>query len=122
MRHAECTKTVSTLVLFVHCCTVQFSDGYDQIVPTITDDETLLMVKALRHFDACLRAMQREEGAFKELADKLESHLYKRSVKSRRRGIRRLELAGSTLSIPGNDALTWNTAACRVPFRNLAGN
>jgi len=41
-------------------------------VPTISDDEAALVVKALEHYDAYLKATRREDGAYKALADRLQ--------------------------------------------------
>jgi hypothetical protein len=41
-------------------------------MPTISDDEAALAVKALEHYDASLRAVRREDSAYKELADRLQ--------------------------------------------------
>jgi hypothetical protein len=41
-------------------------------VPTISDDEAALVVKALEHYHAYLVATKREDGAYKALAEKLE--------------------------------------------------
>jgi hypothetical protein len=41
-------------------------------MPTISDDEALLVVKALEHFDAYLKATHREDGAYKALAERLQ--------------------------------------------------
>jgi hypothetical protein len=41
-------------------------------MPTITDDEAVLVVKALQHYDACLRAAKREDGAYNDLAERLQ--------------------------------------------------
>jgi hypothetical protein len=41
-------------------------------MPLISDDEAVLVVKALLHFDAYLIASRREDGAYKALADRLQ--------------------------------------------------
>jgi len=41
-------------------------------VPTISDDEAALVVKALDHYDSYLVATRREDGAYKALADRLQ--------------------------------------------------
>jgi hypothetical protein len=41
-------------------------------VPTISDDEALLVVRALEHYHAYLIAMKREDSAYQELADRLK--------------------------------------------------
>jgi len=44
-------------------------------VPTITDDEAALVIRALEHFHAFLVATKREDGQYKELADRLQRKL-----------------------------------------------
>jgi hypothetical protein len=41
-------------------------------MPTISDDEAALVVKALEHYDAYLVAAEREDRAYQELADRLK--------------------------------------------------
>ncbi len=41
-------------------------------MPTISDDEALLVVRALQHYDAYLTATRREDGRFKALAERLQ--------------------------------------------------
>ena len=40
--------------------------------PTISDDEAALIVKALEHYDAYLKATRREDGQYKTLAERLK--------------------------------------------------
>jgi hypothetical protein len=40
--------------------------------PAISDDEALLVLKALEHYNAYLIAMKREDGQYKALAEKLQ--------------------------------------------------
>jgi hypothetical protein len=40
-------------------------------VPTISDDEAALIVRALEHYDAYLKAAKREDSAYRELAERL---------------------------------------------------
>lgn len=42
------------------------------IVPTISDEEATLVVKALEHYHAYLVAMKREDGQYKALAERLQ--------------------------------------------------
>ena len=39
---------------------------------TISDDDAALIVKALEHYDAYLKAARREDGQYKALADRLK--------------------------------------------------
>jgi len=39
-------------------------------VPNLTDEEAVLAVKALEHYDAYLKATSREDGAYKALAER----------------------------------------------------
>ena len=41
-------------------------------MPTISDDEAALVVKALEHYRAYLVATKREDGAYKALAERLQ--------------------------------------------------
>lgn len=41
-------------------------------MPIISDDEAELIVKALDHYDAYLKAARREDSAYKALADRLQ--------------------------------------------------
>jgi hypothetical protein len=41
-------------------------------VPTLSDDETLLVVKSLEHYDAYLKAARREDSQYKALAERLQ--------------------------------------------------
>jgi hypothetical protein len=41
-------------------------------VPTISDEEALLVVKPLEHYDAYLVAAKREDGLYKALAERLQ--------------------------------------------------
>jgi hypothetical protein len=41
-------------------------------MPTISDDEAVLVVKALEHYHAYLVASRREDGAYKALAERLQ--------------------------------------------------
>jgi hypothetical protein len=41
-------------------------------VPTISDDEAVLVVKALEHYHAYLVAVKREDDQYKALADRLQ--------------------------------------------------
>jgi hypothetical protein len=42
------------------------------IVPTISDDEAILIMRALDHYHAYLVAAKREDKAYKDLADRLQ--------------------------------------------------
>lgn len=41
-------------------------------MPTISDDEAALAVKAVEHYDAYLKVSRREDGAYKALAERLK--------------------------------------------------
>ena len=41
-------------------------------MPTISDDEAILIMRALDHYHAYLVATKREDKAYKELADRLQ--------------------------------------------------
>jgi hypothetical protein len=41
-------------------------------VPTISDDEAALVVKALEHYHAYLVAMKREDGQYEAFAERLQ--------------------------------------------------
>ncbi len=41
-------------------------------MPTILDDEALLAIKALEHYDAYLRAARREDGTYRDLPERLK--------------------------------------------------
>jgi uncharacterized protein (DUF2236 family) len=41
-------------------------------VPTISDDEAALVIKALEHYHSYLVGTRREDGQYKALADKLQ--------------------------------------------------
>ena len=41
-------------------------------MPTITDDEAILIIRALEHYHAYLRASRREDVAYKALAERLQ--------------------------------------------------
>jgi hypothetical protein len=41
-------------------------------VPTISDDEAILIMRALDHYHAYLVATRREDRAYKDLADRLQ--------------------------------------------------
>jgi hypothetical protein len=41
-------------------------------VPTISDDEAALVVRALQHYAAYLIAAKREDGQYKALAERLQ--------------------------------------------------
>ena len=41
-------------------------------MPTISDDEAALIGKALEHYDAYLKAVRREDGQYKALAERLK--------------------------------------------------
>lgn len=41
-------------------------------MPTISDDEAALIVRALEHYDAYLKAAKREDKAYQELAARLK--------------------------------------------------
>jgi hypothetical protein len=41
-------------------------------VPTISDEDAALAVKALEHYDAHLKAARRDDSAYQALADRLK--------------------------------------------------
>jgi hypothetical protein len=41
-------------------------------MPTLSEDETPLVVKALEHYDAYLKVARREDSAYQALADRLK--------------------------------------------------
>jgi hypothetical protein len=45
---------------------------YPEDVPTISDDEAALVVKALEHYHSYLIATKREDGEYKAVAERLQ--------------------------------------------------